>query len=146
MSSTDRQKRAERGSAMLLIPAAVLIVVLFAAVALDSAEAFLVQRELAAAADAMANDAIAGIDPDLVFTGAGAQIDDVRLVRLVTQSLSERAADLAEPDVPVIRRLPGDGVEIELGAAVRPFFGRLLHPGGWKVRATARAFPRQAAP
>lgn len=140
-----RRRRSERGSAMLLIPAAVLIVALFAAVTLDAAEAFLVQRELAAAADAMANDVVAAINPDQVFSGEGAQLDEARLVRLVAESLDGRAADIAEPEVPVIRRLAGDGVQIELAATVRPFFGRLLHPSGWRVRASARAFPLQRA-
>ena len=98
------------------------------------------QRELAAAADAMANDAIAGIDPDLVFTGNGAQLDPEMLRRLAEEILPGRSADIAKPDVPVITEVDG-GIEVALAATVRPFFGRLLHPAGWKVRATARAFP-----
>ncbi len=135
-----RRSKGEHGSAMLLIPAAVIIVALFAAVTLDAVEAFVVQRELAAAADAMANDAIAGINPDLVFTGDGAQLDPEMLRRLAGQILPGRSADLAKPDVPIIVEVDG-GVEVALSATVRPFFGRLLHPAGWKVRATARAFP-----
>ena len=131
---------------MLLIPAAVIIVALFAAVTLDAAEAFLVQRELTAAADAMANDAIAAVNPDSVFSGAGAERDPELMKRLVSESLSGRAADIAKPNVPVITEVDGGGVEVALSATVRSFFGRLLHPGGWKVRATARAFPEVDGP
>lgn len=47
----------ERGSALMLVPAAVLVLVVLAAIAVDSSVVLLGQRELANAAAAAANDA-----------------------------------------------------------------------------------------
>ena len=49
--------RSERGSSLLLFPAAVLIVMVLAAMAVDTSIAFMGQRELANATAAAANDA-----------------------------------------------------------------------------------------
>ena len=49
--------RSERGGVLLLFPAAVLVVIVLAAVAVDSSIAFLGERELANATAAAANDA-----------------------------------------------------------------------------------------
>lgn len=51
------RSRGERGSVLLLFPAALLIMVALAAMAVDSAVAFLAQRELVNATAAAANDA-----------------------------------------------------------------------------------------
>ena len=51
------RSRGERGSVLLLFPAALLIMVALAAMAVDSAVAFLAQRELTNATAAAANDA-----------------------------------------------------------------------------------------
>jgi hypothetical protein len=51
------RSRDERGSALLLFPAALLIMVALAAMAVDSSVAFLAQRELTNATAAAANDA-----------------------------------------------------------------------------------------
>ena len=55
--ATRPDVRGQRGSTLLLFPAALLIVVALAAVTVDSAIAFMAQRELANATAAAANDA-----------------------------------------------------------------------------------------
>ena len=48
----------DRGSVLALVPAGLLVLVLLAAIAVDTSVAYLGRRELAAAADAAANDAV----------------------------------------------------------------------------------------
>ncbi len=137
-----RAHPSERGSAMLLVPAALIIVALFASLTLDAAHAFLMQRELTATADAMANDAIAAIDADRIYQGEPiALVEDNRLRALVEESRSARVSDVVTAENVTIRRIENAGVEIELSATVRPYFSRMLHPADWKIRASARAYP-----
>ena len=127
---------------MLLVPAALIIVALFASLTLDAAHAFLMQRELTATADAMANDAIAAIDADLIYQGSPiALVADARLRALVEGSRRARVSDMVVADDVSVRRIENAGVEISLSATVRPYFSRMLHPDDWKIRATARAYP-----
>ena len=138
----DRTRQSERGSAMLLVPAALIIVALFASLTLDAAHAFLMQRELTASADAMANDAIAAIDTDRVYEGAAITlVDDGRLRAVVEQSRLARISDVVSADSVTVRRIENAGVEIALSATVHPYFSRMLHSADWKIRATARAYP-----
>ncbi len=139
---SSRTGERERGSAMLLVPAAMIIVVLMAAVTLDSAHAFLMQRELAATADALANDAIAAIDADRVYNGDTLKLyADARLETIVAPSQTGRVGDEVVPDKVVLRRIDDAGIEVELTARVRPYFSRILRPASWTIRATARAYP-----
>jgi hypothetical protein len=132
----------ERGSAMLLVPAALIIVALMAALTIDSAHAFLMQRELAATADAMANDAIAAIDADRVYTGDTLKLyADGRLEAIIAPSRTGRVADEVVPEKVVVRRIEDAGIEVELTARVRPYFSRILRPANWTIRARARAYP-----
>jgi Flp pilus assembly protein TadG len=61
----------ERGSALLLVPAGVLVLLALAGIAVDSAVVLLAQRELTSAAAAAANDAATQID-DAAFYRASA--------------------------------------------------------------------------
>ena len=67
-----RRNTSERGSVMMLVPAGVLILFLLASMAVDSAIAFMAQRELSALAAASANDAAgAGLSDDAFYLGGG---------------------------------------------------------------------------
>lgn len=77
----------ERGSVMMLFPAAVLIVLVLGAIAVDRAVVFGAQRDLVATASAAANDA-AGLSVDVAGLRRGSDLDLVdaeidRRVRLV---------------------------------------------------------------
>ena len=61
------RSRGERGSVLLLFPAALLIMVALSAMAVDSAVAFLAQRELTNATAAAANDAATEAISDYSF-------------------------------------------------------------------------------
>ncbi len=131
---------------MLLIPAAIIIVAMFAAVTINAAHAFLMQRELSATVDAVANDAVAGIDPDGIYSGEGIELyaDDARLHAVVGQSLSGRVGDEVTLDSIDITRVDSAGVEVVAAATVKPYFLRVLPIPDWTIRATARAYPRSA--
>ena len=93
----------ERGSALALVPAALLVLVVLAALAVDSATEYLARRELAAAADAAANDAVTfGLD-EATFRETGEFVLDAeRADEAVRRALAARASDIvtrAEVDV-----------------------------------------------
>lgn len=81
----------ERGSALLLVPAGVLVLVVLGAIAVDFALAFLGQRELAGAAAAAANDAAAAALSDAAFYGDGAvAVDPVRAEAVAIEAVGAR--------------------------------------------------------
>jgi hypothetical protein len=87
----------ERGSALMLVPAAVLVLVILGAIAVDFSVAFLGQRELTSAAGAAANDAATAIAKGRFYQGAGGGaagevvIDADRAARVVDEALVARA-------------------------------------------------------
>ena len=133
----------EFGSAMLLVPAAIIIVAMFAAVTINAAHAFLMQRELSATVDAVANDAIGAIDPDGVYSGEGIALyaDDARLFAVVGNNMTGRTADEVSIRAVDITRIENAGVEVSATATVKPYFLRVLPIPDWTIKATARAFP-----
>lgn len=131
---------------MLLLPAAVIIVAMFAAVTIDAAHAFLMQRELSATVDAVANDAVAAVDPDGIYQGEGIALydDDARLHAVVGQTLRGRVGDEVTIDRIDITRIDSAGVEVVASATVKPYFLRALPIPDWTIRASARAYPRSS--
>lgn len=81
----------------MLVPAAVLVLVILGAVAIDFSVAFLGQRELTSAAAAAANDAATAIAQGRFYQGGGTTapgevvIDPDRAGRVVDQALAARA-------------------------------------------------------
>ena len=136
----------EHGSAMLLLPAAIIIVAMFAAVTINAAHAFLMQRELSATVDAVANDAVAGVDPDGIYRGEGITLfaDDARLHAVIGQNLRGRIGDEVMLDSIDVTRVDNAGVEVAAAATVKPYFLRALPIPDWTIRATARAYPRSS--
>lgn len=109
------EKHRDSGSVLMLFPAAFLIILALGAIAIDSGVAFLYQRELASAAGAAANDAIAmAVDPVLTRTAGQPVINPDRFAELVHRSLERRGIleDLTEP--PQIIFIPPDIVEVRL--------------------------------
>ena len=124
----------ERGSVLTLMPAAALIFVVLGALAVDSALAFLGEREASNAAAAAANDAAAAaVDPS-TFYGEG----DVRLDPAVARRVALAAADtigLEQLSVDVVVT-PG---RPEVTVTVRGRVELLFRPGSVEVQATAVA-------
>ncbi|QXC62402.1 hypothetical protein KSP35_06270 [Aquihabitans sp. G128] len=129
--------RGERGSVLMLFPAAVLIVMLLGAIAVDRAVIFGAQRELVATAQAAASDAAAaGIDVAAVRAGGSLRYDPARIDAAVQRSVATLGAGTtASWD------LVGTDVVVRLTRAVDLVFTKAV-PGADDrvvVTATARA-------
>lgn len=146
---------AERGSTLLLFPAAVLIVLVLAAMAVDTSIAFLAQRELANATEAAANDAASQAIADPAFY----QGDRVELSAATVEDVAQaRVRQLVDPDrhhaltVRADARPPaGIGcawtVRVEAWSRVDHLFARAIPGSGTDVgvHAASVAAPRQDA-
>ena len=127
--------RAERddGSALMLMPAMVLVLIVLAAICVDSAIIFLGERELAAAVAAAANDAsVAGIDRTAFYRCGELRADARAMEEIATQSLANRAADavkLVDLEVRVDDAVEGPRVTVAATAQVDLLFSSGV-PGG----------------
>jgi uncharacterized membrane protein len=86
--------RSEHGSALLLMPAGVLVVMILGALAVDSAVLFLGERELADLTAAAANDAAtAALDAETFYDCGRLQLDELRAREVVHAVVSARSSD-----------------------------------------------------
>jgi Flp pilus assembly protein TadG len=146
----DRQ----RGSTLLLFPAALLIMVALAAITVDSAIAFMAQRELLNATAAAANDAATEALSDAAFYTndrielSPAAVESVavdRVFQLVDTSRHAALTVTAEASPPA-----GAGcswtVRVRASSRVAELFGRAMpgSDGQVAVHAQSTASPRQA--
>jgi len=84
-----RPVKNETGSALLLVPAGLLILFLFASLAIDSATIFYAQRELNDAATSLANQiATSAVDLDAFYGSDGKvlSIDDAKMTALIDRA------------------------------------------------------------
>jgi uncharacterized membrane protein len=110
-------RMSERGSVLLLFPAAFMIVLVLGALAIDAGAVFLRQRDLAAAAGAAANDAATlGIDRHRLRTDGEVWLDPILVEAAVQSALASRGAldGLLEP--PRVAVVDGRRVEVTLMA------------------------------
>jgi Flp pilus assembly protein TadG len=90
VSDPDR----ERGSVLALVPAGLLVLILLAAIAVDSSVAYLGRRELAAAADAAANDAVTyGLDEARFRETGNFVLDPARTEEAVRRAVALRRSE-----------------------------------------------------
>lgn len=116
------------GSALLLMPAAVLIVVILGSLAVDSAIVFAAQRQLADAASSAANDAVTAGLADAPFYACGQlDLDPQRVRSVVVESLAARSADIVEA-VETVTVGRGPNGEPTVAVAVRGSVTPLLAP------------------
>lgn len=146
-------RRPERGSTLLLFPAAVLIMMALAAMTVDSSIAFLAQRELANAAAAAANDAASEAVSDASFYEqdrielSAATVEAVAVDRVHSLVDQTRHHDLTVDAQALPPTAPGCPwtVRVRASSRVDALFARAM-PGGagsTGVRAQASATPRQ---
>jgi len=147
--------RDERGSTLLLFPAALLIMVALAAMAVDSSIAFLAQRQLVNATAAAANDAAAEAVSDRSFyqgneielTGAAVEAVAVsRVYQLVDQRRHHGLAVQADAFPPTGPGCPWT-VVVVASSRVDELFAKALpgSRGTVDVQARSAASPRQSA-
>src|SRR3954451_22052819 len=84
-----------RGSVLMLMPAAVLVLVILGGITFDYAHLFLAKRELTSLAEGAANDAVTyGLDQASVHRGDGYVLDPDLVATAVDASVSTHAPDL----------------------------------------------------
>lgn len=140
--TTPAERGMQAGSILMLMPAAVLILVLLGAVAVDRAVVFGAQRELVASAEAAANDgAAAGVHLEDLRNRGRLRLDPVRIDRVV------RAAARTVEDLVAVRwDLDGTTLVVRLERRVGLVFAKGV-PGAARtvvVRAVARAELRRS--
>lgn len=120
--------RDQRGSVLLLVPASVLVLVVLGAIAVDSAVAFLGQRELSNAAAAAANDAaVAALSDRAFYVDGRLAVDPARALVVARHAVSARASrgvEVVSVDVDVTPAR--DGVCVTVRGRVPYVFGRAL--------------------
>lgn len=130
----------QRGSVLMLMPAAVMIVLVLGAIAFDLSVVHLGERELVDAASAAANDAVTyGLDEEALRNDGVYRLDPSRVEEAVGLSLDAggMAGDLTSVE---IRPVGDDGVSVTLTMTVDYVFARALPgPGTTTIDATAQA-------
>ena len=147
-------RRGERGSALLLFPAALLIMVALAAMTVDSSVAFLAQRELANATAAAANDAATEAVSDRSFYQGDvivlsqAAVEDVAVARVRQLVDPNRHHNLVVQANALAPDAPGCAwtVQVIASSRVDEVFAKALPgaSGSVAVRAQSTARPQQA--
>lgn len=133
----------ERGSALLLVPAGVLIVALLASIAVDSTAAFLAQREAQAAASSLANDLVSlALDEPSLRRHGSYRLDSSRLRRLSPWSqrmAQERLSAVFEPGSVSVAVSPAGpaAVRVSVEGSARRVIGLIGNVNGRSSRPIA---------
>ncbi len=104
------RRAADRGTVLIMFPAAVLIMVILGAIVIDVGYTHVRARELQAVAASAANDSLAALDVSALRSGAGVVIDETGARAIVAEAIA--AGPL--PDATIT------DVEITTDAAGRP--------------------------
>jgi hypothetical protein len=132
--------RGDRGSILLLVPAAFLIVMILASIAVDMSLVHLRQRQAHDLASGAANDAVTAAANHLELRNGRVQLAQADAEAVVGRIVA--ASDLAPQVVgaPVVRVRPGT-VEVELSLRADYVFASVVPgaPDGTSVTATATA-------
>ena len=137
--------RSERGSALLLVPAGVLIVALLGSIAVDSTAAFLAQREAEAAASSLANDLVSlAVDESSLRHQGAYRVSPSRLGRLGPWSqriAQERLSAVFEPGSVSVAISPAGpaAVRVSVEGSARRVIGLIGNVSGRASRPVAAA-------
>lgn len=125
-----RSRRGDAGSVLALVPAGFLVLIVLAALAVDSAVAYQAQGQLHDALAAAANDSVTGGLDSASFYGHGRVILTPSAVAAVVCQSVEAQGDpgLHHLHLAVAVSVAGDAVEVAGSATVDAVFGRAL-PG-----------------
>ena len=145
----ERQPEPERGSVLLLFPVGVLIVVVLAAVAVDSSIAFLGERELSGAVTAAANDAADALSDPAFYRSGSVQPDPGEAEQVAEDRVRSSLDASRYHHLSVQARVlspPGGGcswtIEVTASATVRYLFAPALPGGPDEAHVDARAASR----
>ena len=134
------RRRVDRASVLLLVPAALLIVLVMASIAVDMSLVHLRRRQAYDLAAGAANDAVTAAADEGSLRAGGYQVDPDRAQQVVERIVA--ASDLA-PDVaaPPTVRVTGDSVAVEVSLYADYIFAGVIPgtPDGTTVTASASA-------
>ncbi len=139
--------RSDRGSVLVLVPAGFLVLIILAALTVDSAVAYLGQQQLHDALSAAANDSVtAGLDNGSFYGSGKISLDPDTTGQAVCDALAAQNVSGLH-DLRVWMAIDGDAVHLEGRAEVDAVFGRAI-PGYGRhpVSATAGAVVVEAQP
>ena len=140
----------ERGSALALVPAGFLVLIILAAITVDSAVAFLGQRQLGDALAAAANDAAGAAISNSSFYGSGeVVIDPTAATAVICQTVAAQDSGLHQMRLQIA--VAGAVIGVRGTAQVDEVFGRALpglhdHEVSAVATATAAEGPAAAGP
>ncbi len=142
MLSVARRLRGHQGSVLILMPAAMLIVLLLGAIAVDLTIVHLRQQQAIEAAASAANDAVTGgLDQTALRAGHGYHLDPAQVDAAVDRSIDAQglADQLAAP--PQITEPTANSITVVLTLRAEYLFARALPgtPHSTTVRGTATA-------
>lgn len=150
MTRPPPSRKGDRGSVLLLFPVAVLVVVILAAITVDSAVMFLGQREVANAAAGAANDAATiGVGNTSFYRAGVVELDPGTVQRLAAERVRAALDAVRFEDIRVDAVVvPGSSgcaptVQVHASATVAYVFARAL-PGA-PARATVESTSVAAA-
>lgn len=131
----------DAGSVLALVPAAVLVALLLAAIAVDGAIAFTAERRLHAAASAAANDAATyGLDEARYRATGEYRLDPERVDTAVREALDGFDSELVDRAAYAVTIGPdGTTVAVTLRTTADRFFGPPVRGRTYVVDATAEA-------
>ena len=134
------RRRVDRASVLLLVPAALLIVLVMASIAVDMSLVHLRRRQAYDLAAGAANDAVTAAADEGSLRAGGYRVDPDRAQQVVERIVA--ASDLA-PDVaaPPTVRVTGDSVVVEVSLDADYIFAGVIPgtPDGTTVTASASA-------
>ncbi len=137
-SAADRARRRDRGSSLMLMPAAVLVFVVLGAFCVDFAAVHLGQRELVTAGQGAANDAAAAGFDEAAFYADGAVALDERAARAAAvRSLAANAPEAHIESFSV--DVDAATVALTVSRPIATVFAKALPGGPDAVRVTATA-------
>jgi hypothetical protein len=131
LSTGGRASRPDRGTVLLLFPAAVLIMFLLGAVVIDVALTQVRARELDAVAASAANDALAVLDIDALRAGDGLVINEADALAYATRSVAAgplpdaRVADVEIGRDPAGRTVIAVTLRLDVSLVMAPAIGDL---------------------
>ena len=134
------QLRSESGNTLLLFPAAVLILVILGALAVDLGVARLAQRDLANLSASVANDIAGALDEEAFYVEGEVRIDPDLAERLLGAAIDAHPGDAVEITGGGWELLAADEVLVWFEGEVPVIFaGALRQDGVRHVRAETRA-------
>ena len=141
VKARERADVAERGSVLVLMPAAVLVFVVLGAIAVDFAVVFLAEREVSNAAAAAANDAAgAALDHGRFYADGSLRLDPGAAGTIARASVGAAGLDhLNGLDTRVSVSAAEPVVEVTVSARVGFVFAKALPGGPEDARVSASA-------